>query len=152
MIFLEIPMKMMNFHVLCEKVGKSWNRTPGWISREAVKVLYFIRFWERYLRPGAEFSRITQFYGNGWNSTTFHENDVIFFEKCRGGICTKICIFQPERGLTDYYKSSLVHGGKIFYLIQIILKTEGLILKVKHLFEQTQNWFYFYAIYRYQMS
>ena len=68
---------MMNFHVLCEKVEKSWNRTPGWISREAVKVLCFIRFWERYLRPGAEFSRITPFYGIGWNSTTFHENEVI---------------------------------------------------------------------------
>ena len=53
--------EMMNFHVLCEKVEKSWNRTPGWISREAVKVLRLVRFWERYSRPGVEFSRNTQF-------------------------------------------------------------------------------------------
>ena len=51
------------------KSRKSWIRTPGWISREAVKVLCFIRFWERYLRPGAEFSQITHFL---WKWVEFH--------------------------------------------------------------------------------
>ena len=54
---------------LCEKVEKSWNRTPGWISREAVKVLCLVRFWERYSRPGVEFSRINQFL---WKWMEFH--------------------------------------------------------------------------------
>ena len=67
--FLGIPVKWWIFMFLCEKVEKDWNRTPGWISREAVKVLCFIRFWERYLRPGAEFSRITQF---SWKWVEFH--------------------------------------------------------------------------------
>ena len=65
---------------LCEKVEKSWNRTPGWIPREAVKVLCFISFWERYLRPGAlgrNSPELPNFYGNGWNSTPFHEHEVI---------------------------------------------------------------------------
>ena len=59
----------MNFHVLRGKVEKSWNRTPGWISREAVKVLCLVRFWERYSRPGVEFSRNTQFW---WKWVEFH--------------------------------------------------------------------------------
>ena len=68
-IFLEISVKIMNFQVLREKVGKSWNRTLGWVSRKAVKVLRLIRFQGGYLRPGVEFSRITPFL---WKWAEFH--------------------------------------------------------------------------------
>ena len=43
------------------KSRKSCNRTPGWVSRKAAKVLCSIRIWGGYLRPGVEFSRVTPF-------------------------------------------------------------------------------------------
>ena len=52
-----------------EKVEKSWNRTPGWVSRKAAKVLRLIRFWGGYLRPGLDFSKITPFL---WKWEEFH--------------------------------------------------------------------------------
>ena len=67
--FMEFPWKSRVSMFLREKVEKSWNRTPGWISREAVKVLCLVRFWERYSRPGVEFSRINQFW---WKWEEFH--------------------------------------------------------------------------------
>ena len=124
--FLKFLWKWWIFMFLCEKVGKSWNRTPGWISREAVKVLCFIRFWERYLRPGVECSWIIHFYGNGWNFTTFHENEVIYtisssvgWKWCPGGpgaeTSTKpmlfLCLFRgsghPKVGFgVDFHQKS----------------------------------------------
>ena len=68
-IFLEILWKSWIFKFLREKVGKSWNRTLGWVSRKAVKVLRLIRFQGGYLRPGVEFSRITPFL---WKWAEFH--------------------------------------------------------------------------------
>ena len=59
----------MNFHVLREKVEKSCNRTPGWVSRRAAKVLCLIRVWGGYLRPGVEFSPISPFW---WKWAEFH--------------------------------------------------------------------------------
>ena len=46
---------------LREKVEKSCNRTPGWFSRKAAKVLRLIRVRGGYLRPGVEFSKISPF-------------------------------------------------------------------------------------------
>ena len=68
-IFLEIPAKIMNFQVFTWKSRKSLNRTLGWVSRKAVKVLRLIRFLGGYLRPGVEFSRITPFL---WKWAEFH--------------------------------------------------------------------------------
>ena len=66
---VKLPWKSWIFMFLREKVEKSCNRTPGWVSRRAAKVLCLIRVWGGYLRPGVEFSPISPFW---WKWAEFH--------------------------------------------------------------------------------
>ena len=68
-ILVKFPWKSWIFMFLREKVEKSCNRTPGWVSRRAAKVLCLIRVWGGYLRPGVEFSPISPFW---WKWAEFH--------------------------------------------------------------------------------
>ena len=59
--FVKFPWKSWIFMFWRGKVEKGCNRTPGWVSRKAAKVVCFIRVWGGYLGPGVEFSWITPF-------------------------------------------------------------------------------------------